>query len=393
MIDERSILEKRTFGTITEEITSLKTEEKREERKRKKRYVLPEKEQQREHLQLAFNIANLWNYGGFPLSSKCATKVAIFGSQKQIRENWWRVIAGEDGVDGSFISITAVAVAVAGTALQQEQQKPTPQLIAVNHRPAVILPGLGNNTSDYKNLEIILNDYGIQTVVAKVSRIDWLRNAAGLVDPNYWRGTLRPRPVLDWYLKRVDEAVCEAKELAQGGTLSLVGHSAGGWLARVYMEEYETASRVSLLLTLGTPHLPAPKGIPGVIDQTRGLLNYVEKNCSKPVYTPELRYVCVAGRYLQGARLFGNSDVEVDMVPKPVPTFRERFVGQGYKQVCGEANVWGDGIVPETWAHLEGAMNISLDGVYHSPVGSDELSRPWYGSPTVVEQWVQYLLH
>lgn len=36
-------------------------------------------------------------------------------------------------------------------------------------------------------------------MVAKVSRIDWLRNAAGLVDPNYWRGTLRPRPVLDWY--------------------------------------------------------------------------------------------------------------------------------------------------------------------------------------------------
>ncbi|KAL2515261.1 lipase [Forsythia ovata] len=53
-------------------------------------------------------------------------------------------------------------------------------------------------------------------MVAKVSRIDWLRNAAGLLNPNYWRGTLSPRPVLDWYLKRVDEAVNEAKELAQG---------------------------------------------------------------------------------------------------------------------------------------------------------------------------------
>ncbi|KAG9133869.1 hypothetical protein Leryth_017949 [Lithospermum erythrorhizon] len=65
-------------------------------------------------------------------------------------------------------------------------------------RPAVILPGLGNNTNDYQKLSLILKDYGVPTVVAKVSRIDWLRNAAGLADPNYWRGTLSPRPVLDW---------------------------------------------------------------------------------------------------------------------------------------------------------------------------------------------------
>ncbi|GKV47580.1 hypothetical protein SLEP1_g54472 [Rubroshorea leprosula] len=61
------------------------------------------------------------------------------------------------------------------------------------------------------------------------------------------------------------------------------------------MEEFGL-SDVSLLLTLGTPHLPPPKGSPGVIDQTRGLLNYVEKHCAKAVYTPELKYVCIAGR-------------------------------------------------------------------------------------------------
>lgn len=90
-----------------------------------------------------------------------------------------------------------------------------------NCRPAVILPGLGNKSGDYRNLKDTLEGYGVPTVVANVSRIDWLRNAAGLVDPNYWRGTLRPRPVLDWYLKRVDEAVREAKELAQGHLLKI----------------------------------------------------------------------------------------------------------------------------------------------------------------------------
>ncbi|KAL2896973.1 Integrator complex subunit 7 [Bienertia sinuspersici] len=271
-------------------------------------------------------------------------------------------------------------------------------------RPAVILPGLGNNSGDYQRLQVTLEEYGVKSLVAKVSRLDWFRNAAGLADPNYWKGTLGPRPVLDWYLKRVDEAVSEAKELAQGTSkLSLVGHSAGGWLARVYMEEFGK-SDISLLLTLGTPHLPPPKGVSGVIDQTRGLLNYVQEHCAPAVYTPELKYVCIAGRYIQGVRVLGNSyDLEeasqgavVVNVSETTPsggTFRARFVGQGYKQVCGQADVWGDGVVPEVSAHLEGALNISLDGVYHSPVGSDDLLRPWIDELLEERQhqvWSQY---
>ncbi|XP_019097622.1 PREDICTED: uncharacterized protein LOC104770077 isoform X2 [Camelina sativa] len=271
-------------------------------------------------------------------------------------------------------------------------------------RPAVILPGLGNNSGDYKKLEVTLGEYGVPAVVAAVSRLDWFRNAAGLVDPSYWRGTLRPRPVLDWYLNRIDDAVREANELAQ----------AGGWLARVYMEEYGK-SDIFLLLTLGTPHLPPPRGQPGVIDQTRGLLYYVQDHCAKAVYTPELRYVCIAGRYIRGAPLVDNADVDSDVTigidsgeaiselaiasnkksessVSSGPSFRARFVGQGYKQVCGTANVWGDGVVPEVSAHLGGALNVTFDGVYHSPVGSDDETRPWYGSPVIVKDWIHHLL-
>ncbi|XP_042507594.1 uncharacterized protein LOC122083770 [Macadamia integrifolia] len=287
-------------------------------------------------------------------------------------------------------------------------QQPT----AFKHRPAVILPGLGNNSSDYDKLALTLKGYGVPSVVAKVSRIDWFRNAAGLVDPNYWRGTLRPRPVLDWYLLRVDEAIQEANQLAEGHSLSLIGHSAGGWLARVYIEEFGL-SNISLLLTLGTPHLPPPKGLSGVIDQTRGLLDYVDKHCAKAVYTPQLKYVCITGRYIQGARFFDNSNLSSDpavTIENDAPMtevaaignsnksatttngMRARIVGQGYKQVCGQADVWGDGVVPEASAQLEGALNISFDGVYHSPVGSDDMLRPWYGSSAVVEKWIHHLI-
>ncbi|KAJ4780446.1 alpha/beta-Hydrolases superfamily protein [Rhynchospora pubera] len=283
-------------------------------------------------------------------------------------------------------------------------------------RPAVILPGLGNNTGDYEGLVATLKEgYNVPCVVAQVSRFDWLRNATGLVDPNYWKGTLQPSPVLDWYLKRVEKAISDAKLLCtdENKGVSLIGHSAGGWLARVYMHKFGF-SDISLLLTLGCPHLPPPKGVQGVIDQTRGLLDYVAVNCPPAVYTPELRYVCIAGRYILGALLTGGSNSPPDEhtsgdtnsdgdhslpsegnsknVPTG-PTFQARFVGQGYKQVCGKADVWGDGVVPEMAAHLEGALNISLEGVYHSPVGSDDHTRPWFGSPSVVDKWAHHLLN
>ncbi|CAI5997523.1 unnamed protein product [Closterium sp. NIES-64] len=71
--------------------------------------------------------------------------------------------------------------------------------------------------------------------------------------------------------------------------------------------------------------------------------------------------------------------------------FQARMVGQGYKQVCGRAEVWGDGVVPEDTALLEGAENLILDGMYHSPVGASE-ARPWYGSPSVLPSWQHHLL-
>jgi triacylglycerol esterase/lipase EstA (alpha/beta hydrolase family) len=45
--------------------------------------------------------------------------------------------------------------------------------------------------------------------------------------------------------------------IAENKHISLIGHSAGGWLARVYMKKFGF-SDISLLLTLGSPHLYFP---------------------------------------------------------------------------------------------------------------------------------------
>jgi hypothetical protein len=53
-------------------------------------------------------------------------------------------------------------------------------------------------------------------------------------------------------------------------------------------------------------------------------------------------------------------------------------------KVCGETEVEGDFIVPIKTAHLEGALNINLEGAFHSPLGAKvSFLGPWYGSEQV----------
>lgn len=65
-------------------------------------------------------------------------------------------------------------------------------------RGVLILPGLGNGSGDYSDLTALIQKRGMQTAVAPVGRLDWGRNAAAIADINWWKGTLKPRPAVDW---------------------------------------------------------------------------------------------------------------------------------------------------------------------------------------------------
>lgn len=53
--------------------------------------------------------------------------------------------------------------------------------------------------------------------------------AAGLRDPAYWRGDLKPRPTVDWYLNKIAAAVEQAKRATDGAPITLLAHSVCGW--------------------------------------------------------------------------------------------------------------------------------------------------------------------
>lgn len=139
-----------------------------------------------------------------------------------------------------------------------------------SRRAIIILPGLGNNSSDYSKLSFLLQQRNNAHVeIPSISRLDWARNAAGLLDKNYWTGNLSPRPTVDWYLERIEAAVQSARTTLPDAPITLLAHSAGGWLGRLFLLDFDR-SNIDRFVSLGSPHLPPPDG---VIDQTRGILS------------------------------------------------------------------------------------------------------------------------
>jgi hypothetical protein len=78
-------------------------------------------------------------------------------------------------------------------------------------------------------------------------------------------------------------------------------------------------------------------------------------------------YICVAGK-----AVFGE--------------WQNWIAYNSYKLTCGQGRTWGDGITPIASAHLQGANNLVLAGVHHSP-----RAGLWYGSPDVVREWAKFL--
>jgi pimeloyl-ACP methyl ester carboxylesterase len=230
--------------------------------------------------------------------------------------------------------------------------------------PTVILPGYLARANDYQNLENALNQKGIPTVTVPLRKRDWFPTLGGR--------SMMP------ILCQIDRTVKQILEQYQATQVNLVGHSAGGWIARIYLGEkpydihgnvirteavWRANTFVANLVTLGTPHLSQERW-------TKRNLEFVNNNYPGAFY-PHVRYVCVAGKAVYGKKRLGSW-----------------LAYSSYQLTCGQGNCWGDGITPIAAAHLVGATNLTLAGVRHSP----QSPGLWYGSPEVQSNWITYLL-
>lgn len=170
-------------------------------------------------------------------------------------------------------------------------------------------------------------------------------------------------------LDKLDGVVRRAAAAA-GGRVTLVGHSAGGVVSRLYLSStpffgrsYGGCDYVDCLVTLGSPHYNRQPWIHG------GLLSrWIQRRCPDAFFGDRVRYVTVVGRLLQGD---SNGSA------------RARYAHRFYHRICGRGEVWGDGLIPVESALLAGAQHVVLDGVAHF----NGFGGPWYGAPQIVEQW------
>lgn len=263
----------------------------------------------------------------------------------------------------------------------------------------LILPGFGNDAVDYLmngSLVDSLQEQGWpqeRIDVLRVARPDWLQVFwRGALDLKFWTGNADPtRAAFRWYLERISTQIQELCQDDADCRVVLVGHSAGGWLGRAALgfgsrtardddadsEPLGPAinlDRVVGLVSLGAPHLPPP---PAVMDMTRGALRITNEEFPGAYHksNDDIFYVTAIGLSIQGEEQQRTSLLE--------PTSVKGFAYNSYEAVCGNGTAIGDGVVPYSAAHLDGAVQLDLMGVLHSINAPDN----WYGSSQVIERW------
>ncbi len=233
----------------------------------------------------------------------------------------------------------------------------------------LVIGGFLTSPSLYDGLRARLLDRGAAAVeIAPIWTPDWL--LAG------WRG-------LGPIVTRASRALLAAAEVAarspasRGAPLLVVGHSAGGLVARLLTSPEPFAGRpcrgarrIGAIVTLGTPHVVGPDGVVGRIVVTEAV-GFLDRVAPGAAFAPEVGYVAVGARGFLGRRNGG---------------FRARLGWATYKAVLPEPGhdvLDGDGVVPLAATRLPGARDVVLDGIAHSPFGP----RPWYGSAEAVDVW------
>jgi pimeloyl-ACP methyl ester carboxylesterase len=223
--------------------------------------------------------------------------------------------------------------------------------------PVVICGGFLSFTLLYEELRETLQSLTAQpAAIAEIGTADWLLAVA----PPGWL------PLLN----KLDAAVRALKQRAGADRVTLVGHSAGGVLARLYLgprpfygQTYRGLEHVAHLITLGSPHYNQQKKLFG-----SWMARWVEKRYPGAAFAPDVRYTTVAGKLIYG---------------RPTGDLRERHAYGFYQDIGGRGETWGDGLIPVASALLEGTHQIILDDVGHFA----GFGGPWYGETAVIPRW------
>ncbi len=219
-------------------------------------------------------------------------------------------------------------------------------------QPIVILGGFLISPAAYAPMTARLEQLSGQPVqLVPVGKAEWLLTVFAFA----WAGIL-------------DRVATNAAELAlqsPTGKVTLIGHSSGGIMLRLFLDDapfqgrrYDGKALADTLVMLGSPHTALKATV---------LRQMVQRRLPGAPFADRVRYVSVAG------------DLDLDTATP----MAQRLAPTAYRNSTGDAADRGDGLVPVSSALLEGSTPLVLPGVAHGGA----FGPSWYGSPEVVERW------
>lgn len=166
-------------------------------------------------------------------------------------------------------------------------------------------------------------------------------------------------------LDRVATAVSALAAQSPTGQVTLIGHSSGGIMLRLFLDgqpfegrRFDGQSLANILVMLGSPHTAL---------KATALRQMVARRLPGATFAERVRYVSVAG--------------DLDLA-EGTATAR-RLAPTAYRNSTGLACDRGDGLVPVSSALLAGSTPVVLEGVAHGGA----FGPRWYGTPEVVDRW------
>ena len=240
-----------------------------------------------------------------------------------------------------------------------------------SNEPIVIVGGFGSHWRDYKLGAVVLQRIsGRRVFIANIKRYTW-------PIANFTSYTL--------LLELTHKAVVEAMRETGATHVTLIGHSAGGAIARAYLADdldgietrrshagrvkaFHGHERVSRFIALGSP-----LQVINNFERERKPLRYIDWVHQRfpGAFFPGVQYLSVYGRAAEG---------------KSSGLRHEKVAYQYYQYLSGFGNQWGDGVVPNALSRVDGIPSLELEGMSHSP-----LATSWYLSDeAAIRRWWHY---
>lgn len=252
----------------------------------------------------------------------------------------------------------------------------------ISNSRILLLPGYGCDKTDYNEMIRTCEKWNIQLDVVPIHRFEWLRISRCMFDELYWNYSVDPSNMFGWYIQSAKNALFESVSKNNNKPIILCGHSAGGWLARLLMNngtlyndyELKTNSYVSTLVTMGTPHICHKNK---ELDPTHGSLTYVNREFPDAFLRKDgIQYLTLGSR---------SKRIQLDKT-----NWKTKMIKNSYLTVLGESKeniIEGDSIVPIQSSHLKYAKQMTFNDVYHFPRNG----KKYYWKEEVMKEWLNTL--